>query len=168
MKENNSESKDEIMNRIDKLNEYISELTNNLTQATEIRNKYIHKLEELERINNDEEKVDISNIGVKHEVVMFCKANIYDIIDADKETDSVCGIPLNYPTKYVFNEEDKIYFHFCKATPDIESNMKNSDVVIVNHFQFGEPFIDEKRILATIANIVNKPKSISSNDFVES
>ena len=168
MKENNSESKATIRSNIDELNEHIIELTNDLNQATEIRNKYIHKLEELERINNDEEKVDISNIGVKHEVVMFCKANIYDIIDADKEIDSVCGIPLNYPTKYVFNEEDKLYFHFLKATPDIESNIKNSDVVIVNHFQFGEPFIDEKRILAAIANIVNKPKTISSNDFVES
>ena len=103
MKENNSESKDTIRYHIYELNEYISKLTNDLTQATDIRNKYIHKLEELERINNDEEKVNISNIGVKHEVVMFCKANIYDIIDADKETDSVCGIPLNYPTKYVFN-----------------------------------------------------------------
>ena len=113
-------------------------------------------------------EVDVSDIGVKHEVIMFCKGNIYDLIDADKEITNVCGVDLDYPVKNVFDDENKAYYHFMKATPAIEEKMNNSDVVIINHSQFGEAFVDEKKVLASIAKIVNKPKTNNSNDSVES
>ena len=102
-----------------------------------------------------EEEMSESVNGLKREVVMFCKPNVYDNIKADKEITSVCGIELNHPTKNVYDDNIKTYYHFMRSTPEIDMRMGESDIIIVNNSQFTEDAVEEKVILESIANIID-------------
>ena len=150
MKNSNSESKDEIRSNIDELNEHISELTNDLTQATQIRNKYIHKLEELE-------KQEGSNNLNKFPITMCCKSEIYDNIVADEEIKEICGITLNNPMKFARDKDINTQYIFVRSDLEMEKYLGESDIAIIySDYEFGEN--KNNIILNSIANFISNHK----------
>jgi hypothetical protein len=93
--------------------------------------------------------------NVRCSVAMFCSSKMYDNIIYDKEIAECAGIKLDYPMKYVYDPLVKIYYTIMKGSPEMESKMGNSDIIIVGISQFGDNPVSETELYSSIARITN-------------
>jgi hypothetical protein len=95
------------------------------------------------------------NYNVRCSVTMFCSSAMYDNIVYDKEITECAKVKLICPTKYVYDPVVKIYYIIMKGTPEMESKMGNSDIIIAHISQFGDNPVSETELYNSIARITN-------------
>ena len=95
------------------------------------------------------------NYNVRCNVTMFCSSAMYDNIVYDKEITECAKVKLNCPTKYVYDPSARIYYIIMKGTPEMESKMGNSDIVIAHISQFGDNPVSETELYNSIARITS-------------
>ena len=97
--------------------------------------------------------------NIKRTITMFCGSKMYDQINADSETTSMRGIPLDCPIKYVYDSDIRVYYTILRNNGWMDDKFGDNDVVIVNNNQFGDEEVKHEDIITSIARITNFTKN---------